>query len=52
LVTVVANCYLAAGLMFLAYLGWRAYQTVNLQRRLFALAGDAVLAAPLSRYEG
>lgn len=33
LITVVANCYLAAGLMFLAYMGWRAYQAVNAQRR-------------------
>jgi len=33
-VTVVANCYLAAGVVFLAYMGWRAYQTLNLQRRL------------------
>ena len=41
-VTVVANCYLAAGLMFLTYMGWRAYQTLNLQRRLFAPAGGAV----------
>jgi len=41
-VTVVANCYLAAGLMFLTYMAWRAYQTLNLRRRLFALAGDAV----------
>jgi Glycosyltransferase family 87 len=40
-VTVVANCYLAAGVMFLAYMGWRAYQTLNLQRRLSALVGGA-----------
>jgi hypothetical protein len=32
--TVVANCYLAAGLMFLAYMGWRAYQAVNPRRGL------------------
>jgi hypothetical protein len=31
-ITVVANCYLAAGLMFLACMGWRAYQAVNPQR--------------------
>jgi hypothetical protein len=42
LVTVVANCYLAAGVLFLAYMGSRAYQTLNLQRRLSALVGGAV----------
>jgi alpha-1,2-mannosyltransferase len=42
LVTVVANCYLAAGLTFLAYMAWRAYQTLNLQRRLYALADGPV----------
>jgi hypothetical protein len=42
-VTVVANCYLVAGLLFLAYMGWRAYQTLNLQRRLFALADGEVV---------
>jgi hypothetical protein len=41
-VTVVANCYLAAGLTFLIYMAWRAGQTLNLQRRLFALADGAV----------
>jgi len=41
-VTVAANCYLAAGLIFLAYMGWRAYQTLKLRRRLSALADDAV----------
>jgi len=41
-VSLVANCYLAAGIVFLAYMAWRAYVTLNLQRRLFALAGDAV----------
>jgi hypothetical protein len=40
-VTLVANCYLAAGIIFLAYMSWRAYQTLNLQRRLFALVGGA-----------
>jgi hypothetical protein len=43
-VSVVANCYLAAGLLFLTYMGWRAYQTLNLQRRLFALADGAAAA--------
>jgi hypothetical protein len=42
LVTVVANCYLAAGVVFLAYMGWRACQTLNLERRLSALAHGAV----------
>jgi hypothetical protein len=42
-ITLVANCYLVAGLAFLIYMGWRASQTLNLQRRLFALAsGGAV----------
>jgi hypothetical protein len=40
LVTFVANCYVAAGFVFLAYMAWRAYLTLNLQRRLLALAGD------------
>jgi hypothetical protein len=44
LVTLVANCYLAAGLVFLTYLGRRAYQTLNLQRRLSALARGAAAA--------
>jgi len=42
LVTVVANCYPAAGLVFLTYMAWRACQTLSLQRRLYALAGRAV----------
>jgi alpha-1,2-mannosyltransferase len=41
-VSVAANCYLAAGLVFLTYMAWRAYQTLNLQRRLLALADSAV----------
>jgi alpha-1,2-mannosyltransferase len=44
-VTLVANSYLIAGLAFLGYMGWRAYQTLDLQRRLFALAGGAVSAS-------
>lgn len=41
-VTLVANCYLAAGVVFLGYMAWRAYLTMDLQRRLFALADSAV----------
>jgi Glycosyltransferase family 87 len=44
-VTLVANCYLVAGLVYLAYMGWRACQTLNLQRRLFALTGGEVTGA-------
>jgi hypothetical protein len=44
-VTLVANCYLAAGLVFLAYMGWRAYQALRQQRRLSALAGSAAAGA-------
>jgi alpha-1,2-mannosyltransferase len=42
-VTVVANCYVAAGLAFLAYMAWRAYQDLNLRHRLAALYGDLAL---------
>jgi hypothetical protein len=40
--TLVANCYLAAGLVFLGYMAWRAYLTLTLQRRVLALADGAV----------
>jgi hypothetical protein len=46
LVTLVANCYLAAGIAFLAYMSWRACQSLNLQRRLFAL--EPALAGELA----
>jgi hypothetical protein len=38
LTTLVANSYLAAGLVFLAYMAYRSYVTMNLQRRVLALA--------------
>jgi hypothetical protein len=47
LVTVVANCYLVAGVVFLAYMAWRAHQTLSLQRRLSALVGGAVATEPV-----
>jgi alpha-1,2-mannosyltransferase len=39
LVTLVANCYLAAGVVFLAYMAGRAYLTLNVRGPSLGLAG-------------
>jgi Glycosyltransferase family 87 len=39
LITLVANCYLVAGSVFLAYMAWRACRALNLRRPRLSLAG-------------
>ncbi|MGH3156281.1 MAG: hypothetical protein ACRDNF_06875, partial [Streptosporangiaceae bacterium] len=39
LVTLVANCYLAAGFVFLAYMAWRACLALDIRRPSLRLAG-------------
>jgi alpha-1,2-mannosyltransferase len=43
-VTVVANCYLLAGLVFIAYMAWRAYQALSQRSRPGAVPAEAVFA--------